>query len=215
MKIRHGLLTLSLSTSFTLSTLAFLAGSVAYAQPGPPPQGPPPDGSPRPGPPPGRGRGNAPPPDREPGPPLGPLESGQHGRWWLNPDTAQKLSLTADQQKKMEDIFQQHRLTLVDLDASLHKAEIGIEPLLAAEQPDEQKILAQIDRAAQARSELEKAHARLLLGLRRVLTQDQWKKLKADAAAGRGGRGPGGRGDDGPGQPPPPPGPKGRGGNPQ
>jgi hypothetical protein len=38
---------------------------------------------------------------------------------------------------------------------------------------------------------MEKAHARMLLGLRRVLTQDQWKKLKTDAAAGRGGRGPG------------------------
>jgi Spy/CpxP family protein refolding chaperone len=74
----------------------------------------------------------------------------------------------------------------VDLNASVQKAEIGLEPLLAAEQPDERKILAQIDRAAQARAELEKAHARMLPGLRRVLTQDQWTKLKADA--GRGGR---------------------------
>jgi len=35
---------------------------------------------------------------------------------------------------------------------------------LAAAQPDEPKILAQIDGAAQARAELEKAHARVLLG---------------------------------------------------
>jgi Spy/CpxP family protein refolding chaperone len=105
----------------------------------------------------------------------------------------------------MDDIFQQHRLTLVDLTASVRKAELGLEPLLDAEQPDEPKILAQVDRAAQARADLEKAHARMLLGLRRVLTPDQWKKLQADAAAGRGGRGPGGPGDDGPGEPPPPP----------
>jgi Spy/CpxP family protein refolding chaperone len=118
----------------------------------------------------------------------------------------QKLSLTADQQKKMDDIFQQHRLTLVDLNAAVQKAELTLEPLLAAEQPDEAKIIAQIDRAAQARTELEKAHARMLLGLRRVLTLDQWKKLQADAAqhGGRGGR----RGDEGPGQPPPPAPPK-------
>ena len=45
-----------------------------------------------------------------------------------------------------------------------------MEPLLAADQPDEGKILAQIDRVAQARAELEKANARMLLGLRRVLT---------------------------------------------
>jgi hypothetical protein len=56
-----------------------------------------------------------------------------------------------------------------------------MEPLLAADQPDEGKILAQIDRVAQARAELEKANARMLLGLRRVLTSDQWKTLQADA----------------------------------
>jgi hypothetical protein len=31
---------------------------------------------------------------------------------------------------------------------------------------------------AQARAELEKANARMLLGIRRVLNQDQWKKLQ-------------------------------------
>ena len=55
-----------------------------------------------------------------------------------------------------------------------------MEPLLAADQPDEGKILAQIDRVAQARAELEKANARMLLGLRRVLTPDQWKTLQAE-----------------------------------
>lgn len=139
----------------------------------------------------------------------------ERGRWWLNPETAQNLSLTADQQKKMDDIFRQHRLLLADLNASLQKAEIGLEALLAAEAPDEPKILSQIDRAAQARAELEKAHARMLLGLRRALTEDQWKKLQADAAAGRGGRGPGRGGDDGPGRPPGLPPGQGRGGNPQ
>ena len=41
-------------------------------------------------------------------------------------------------------------------------------------------MLAEIDRVAQIRAELEKANARMLLGLRRVLTQDQWQKLQAN-----------------------------------
>jgi periplasmic protein CpxP/Spy len=105
---------------------------------------------------------------------------GPHGRWWNNPELVQKLGLTADQQKKMEAIFQQNRPSLMDLSASLHKEETSMEPLLAADQPDEGKILAQIDRVAQARAELEKANARMLLGLRRVLTPDQWKTLQAE-----------------------------------
>jgi Spy/CpxP family protein refolding chaperone len=109
----------------------------------------------------------------------------------------QKLALTADQQKRMDDIFQQNRLRLIDLNASLQKEEAIMEPLVSADQPDEPKILAQIDRVAQARAELEKANARLLLGIRRVLTPEHWKKLQAEAPPQPppgGGRGPGGRG---------------------
>jgi protein CpxP len=107
---------------------------------------------------------------------------GPHGRWWNNPEFVQKLGLTADQQKKMEAVFQQSRPSLMDLSANVRKEETAMEPLLAADQPDESKVLAQIDRVAQA--ELEKANARMLLGLRRVLTSDQWKTLQADEPHG-------------------------------
>ena len=106
------------------------------------------------------------------------LQPGPHGRWWNNPEMAQKLGLTADQQKKMDEIFQQHRLKLIDLNASLQKEEAILEPLVESDQPEESKIATQIDRVAQARAELEKANARMLLGIRRVLNPDQWKKLQ-------------------------------------
>jgi Spy/CpxP family protein refolding chaperone len=106
------------------------------------------------------------------------LQPGPHGRWWNNPEMAQKLGLTADQQKKMDEIFQQHRLKLIDLNASLQKEEAILEPLVESDQPEESKIVTQIDRVAQARAELEKANARMLLGIRRVLNPDQWKKLQ-------------------------------------
>src|SRR5262249_39678673 len=101
------------------------------------------------------------------------------GRWWANPQTAEMLGLTADQTRKMDDIFQQHRLRLIDLNASLEKAELILEPLMGADQPDDAKVLAQIDRVADARAELEKANSRMLWMLRRVLTPEQWKKLQA------------------------------------
>jgi len=128
---------------------------------------------------------------------------GPRGRWWNNPDFVKKLSLTPDQQKKMEAVFEQSRPSLTDLSATVRKEEMAMEPLLSADQPDESKILAQIDRVAQARAELEKSYARMLLGLRRVLTPDQWKTLQADDPHGRFPRfGPGLRGDDGTTPPP-------------
>jgi len=116
------------------------------------------------------------------------------GTWWRNPDLVQKLGINSDQQKKIEEVFQQHRLTLVDLDAALRKEEITLEPLMSADSPDEAKTLAQIDKVAQARAELEKANARFLFAIRRVLTADQWKKLQEISRQDGGPpRGPGGR----------------------
>ncbi|HEY3990717.1 MAG TPA: periplasmic heavy metal sensor [Acidobacteriaceae bacterium] len=121
---------------------------------------------------------------------------GPRGRWWDNPEISQKLGLSTDQQKKMDDIFLQSRLKLIDQHAAVEKEETILEPLLSAEQPDETRILAQIDKVAQSRAELEKANARMLLGLRSVLTTAQWKTLQT-LGPGRGERF-GRRGPDGP-----------------
>ncbi len=90
------------------------------------------------------------------------------------------LGLTADQRKKMDDVFQQMRVKLIDLHAALDKEEAAAEPLMQAAQLDDSKILPQIDRIAQARAELEKVEARLVLGLRHVLTVEQWETVQSD-----------------------------------
>ena len=150
---------------------------------------------------------------------LGP--QGDHGRWWNNPRVAERLKLTDEQRKAMDDILLQHREQLVDLKGAVEKAELEMEPLMSNDQPNESRILAQIDKVAQARAELEKANARFLLAIRGKLTADQWKQLQADRAnrgqehgwgqdgRGRGGEGRGPGGQDrrqGPPPPQPPPG---------
>ena len=138
---------------------------------------------------------------------------GPGGAWWQDQELAKKLSITADQQKKMSDIFQQNRTKMIDLKATLDKEEVTLEPLIRADVPEDAKILAQIDRVAQARAELEKNHAKMLLTIRHVLTPEQWKQLQEEAPRGgfRGGPrgGPGAGPDGGPGGggqagPPPP-----------
>jgi protein CpxP len=142
-----------------------------------------------------QGQGNVPqqqPQPRRMGPPMqafGPRRAGMMpmpgrapmggpmGQWWNNPEMAERIGLTADQKKKLEDLFQQHRLKMIDLNASLQKAEVTLQPLLSADQPDEAKIVAQIDRVAQARAEVEKANVRMMIGTRQILTPEQWTKL--------------------------------------
>ena len=103
---------------------------------------------------------------------------GNEGRWWNNPKVADQLKLSDDQRKEFDNILQQHRAKLIDLRANLEKAELTLEPLIGADQPNENEILAQIDKVAQARAELEKANARYLLAIRSKLTPDQWKQVQ-------------------------------------
>jgi len=123
---------------------------------------------------------------------------GPMGKWWDNPDVAKDLNLQADQKRKMDAIFDQNRAKLVGQHESLQAEDRALEPLMNADSPDEGRILAQIDKIAQARAELEKSNARMLLAVRQVLTQDQWTKLKAARAARMAQRG-----DGAPGGPPP------------
>ena len=109
------------------------------------------------------------------------LPGGLGAHWWREPQMVEKLGLTPEQQKKMDDAFLLSRLKLIDLTASLDKEEAILEPLVSAERPDAGKIRGQIDRIAQARAELEKANSNLLLELRLLLTPDQWKRLHEGA----------------------------------
>src|SRR5580704_2572973 len=105
------------------------------------------------------------------------------GTWWKNPDLVTKLSLTADQQKRMDDILQASRIQLVHIKATLEEQQILLEPMLNANPPDAAKTLAQISTIADTRASLEKANAKMLLGIRGVLTADQWTKLQAEQRA--------------------------------
>ncbi len=158
---------MKVSLPITLSLAAILgAGLSASAQPGRE-TGPGPGG---PGAGPGFGMHQ---------PPLERALGMRGGRWWNDPALIEKLKITDDQRKAMDQILLDHREKLVDMHAALEKAEIGLEPLVQDDQPNEGRILAQIDKVAQARAELEKANARFLLAIRAKLSPEQWKELKA------------------------------------
>ena len=159
-----------LAVRLGIAMAATLAAGAAFAQAQGPGQAP---GGPGSG-----GPGSGGPGFGDHRPPMERAMRGDHGRWWNNPKIVDKLKLTDDQRKAMDEIFQQHREKLVDLRGNVEKAEIEMEPLVKADQPNEQAVLAQIDKVAQARAELEKANARFLFELRAKLTPDQWKQVQ-------------------------------------
>lgn len=103
---------------------------------------------------------------------------GDMGRWWNNPKMIERLKLTDDQRKAMDQILYQHKEKLIDLQANLQRAELAMEPLMSSDQPDRATMEAQIDKIVTARADLERANAMFLLDIRMKLTPDQWKQLK-------------------------------------
>jgi periplasmic protein CpxP/Spy len=155
----------TMARTMAVAALAIAAMAVGAQEPAPPAPGGPGFG-------PGFG-GHRPPMERA----LGPM--GTQGRFWQNQEMVDKLKLTDEQRKSMDQILEQNRNKLIDLRANLEKSEGALQPLMQDDQPNEARILEQIDQVAQARAELEKANARFLLAIRAKLTPEQWKSLQA------------------------------------
>ena len=111
------------------------------------------------------------------GPIVGAMGFSVERKWWQDTAVAQELNLTPAQVKRMDTIFEESKLRLIDARANVEKQEVLLEPLLSANPVDAPKASLQIDKVANARADLEKANAKMLLGIRGVLTADQWTKL--------------------------------------
>ena len=108
------------------------------------------------------------------------------GAWWKNSEIVSKLQLSQEQVKNISETFLNHRLKLIDLQADVEKQELRLEPLLDIDQPDESRVSEQIDLITAARGRLEKENAMMMLDIRRWLSAEQWKKLKAMQGADEG-----------------------------
>ncbi len=107
----------------------------------------------------------------------GGMQLGPPGRWWDDPALASDLHLKADQQTRMDAIFAQNKSTLMARFDNLRQEERQLGTMSRGVNIDEHALFAQIDRVSQARAELEKANAHMLLLLRHELIADQVSAL--------------------------------------
>ena len=134
------------------------------------------------------------------------------GKWWQNSEVAKKLQLSDSQIAQLDQIFYDHKMKLIDDQASVEKQDLKLQSLLDQDSPDDKQVSAQVDQVLASRGQLEREYTMMHLALRKVLTVDQWRQLKSMEAEhgpgrhmGRGNRpGPGGPGGE---NQPPPPGP--------
>jgi Spy/CpxP family protein refolding chaperone len=98
-------------------------------------------------------------------------------KWWQSDLYKRELGLTAEQSRRLEDIFQAAAPNLRVQKKALDQAETEFERLV--EKGDDGAVMEQVGRVEIARAELNKSRTMMLLRMRRALTTDQWAKFTA------------------------------------
>jgi Spy/CpxP family protein refolding chaperone len=98
-------------------------------------------------------------------------------KWWQSERYKTELMLTAEQVRRLEEIFQSALPTLRAQMKALEGAETELERLV--QRGDDSAVMAQVARVETARAELNTSRTLMLLKMRRALTTDQWVKFGA------------------------------------
>ena len=106
-----------------------------------------------------------------------PLAAQGKFKWWQSDRYKTELMLTADQSKRLEEIFQNALPGLRAQMKGLESAETELERLV--QRGDDSAVMAQVARVETARAELNTSRTLMLLKMRRLLTTDQWIKFGA------------------------------------
>jgi Spy/CpxP family protein refolding chaperone len=99
------------------------------------------------------------------------------GKWWKRPGIALKIGLTVEQQDQIEKIFVRSRTKLIDLRADLEKKQLLLGEAMQDKSAERSDVEKKIEAVENARAELQKTRALMLLDIRQVLHPEQWEHL--------------------------------------
>ena len=102
--------------------------------------------------------------------------SAQGMKWWQDEKFVKELLLTAEQTRRLEEVFQKALPDQKVQKAALDVAEAQFEKLISR---GDEAAMEQINVVEAARSELNKSRQRMLVHMRNLLTGEQWAKFTA------------------------------------
>jgi Spy/CpxP family protein refolding chaperone len=100
------------------------------------------------------------------------------GKWWRRPDIVQILSLSEEQQEKLETIFRNASSDLIDLRGEVEKQNINLHGELDQQQLDRAVIRRDAQKLSDARGRLFERELTMLVDMRAVLNDSQWNRMR-------------------------------------
>ncbi len=100
------------------------------------------------------------------------------GKWWRRPEIINQLSLSDEQQSRLDSTYVAAAPDLIDLRAAVEKANVALRAELDQPQLDRQKIRVFATRLSEARGRLFDRELMMLVDMRSVLTDTQWNHMR-------------------------------------
>lgn len=101
------------------------------------------------------------------------------GKWWKNPQIAQRLALEPEQQARLDAIFRDTANDLIDRRAEVEKLQLAMRGELDQAQLNRQNLQRLAAQLTQARGKLFERELMMLVDMRGVLNNEQWELLRA------------------------------------
>ena len=101
------------------------------------------------------------------------------GKWWRQPRIVQQLSLTSEQQDRLDEVFRNAANDLIDAKGAVEKLQIALRGELERTQlrrGEIQRIAGQLN---DARGRLFERELMMLVDMRAVLNDAQWNRMRA------------------------------------
>lgn len=106
-----------------------------------------------------------------------PSQAQQGVKWWMSDQYKRELSLTTDQSRRLEEVFQASLPTLRTQKKALDDAEQQFQQMM--QRGNYSSVMEQVDHLEAARANLNRTRSMMLVNMRKLLTTDQWIKLDA------------------------------------
>jgi Spy/CpxP family protein refolding chaperone len=102
------------------------------------------------------------------------------GKWWENPEMAEKLNLNDAEKAKLKEAFNNSHRKLIDLKSNVEKQRFELGNLLDKKTLDEAAAMQQFTKLEKARAELSKERFSFLLETRKILGHERYQTLKQE-----------------------------------
>src|ERR1700694_3487490 len=106
------------------------------------------------------------------------LDGLRPGKWWRRPEIVQILTLSEEQQEKLETIFRNASSDLIDLRGEVEKQNINLHGELDQQQLDRAVIRRDAQKLSDARGRLFERELTMLIDMRAVLNDSQWNRMR-------------------------------------